>query len=120
MKITKISHLGASESIKLQTTYHHGGDEDGEKEFHQKYGAEIFLRGYAGRSLAHGKTFQNDVLRRPYMDSTLGPAAEFATSTRNHSRLRRSLTRFARLHFSFACAPTTDMCPVRNSAPARP
>ena len=43
MKSTKISNFGASESITFQTLFNHGGDEDGEKEFHQNDGAENFL-----------------------------------------------------------------------------
>ena len=66
MKITKVSHLGASESIKLQTTYHHSGHEDGEEEEYQKNGAENFFTWLYWRSLAHAKTFQNNVLCRPY------------------------------------------------------
>ena len=57
MKSTKISRLEESKSIKLQTTYHHGGDEDWEKEFQQKDGAENFLFGYTGAAWRMQKHF---------------------------------------------------------------
>ena len=57
MKSTKISSFGASESIPFQTLFNHGGDEDGEKEFHQNDGAENFVTRLYWRSLAHAKIF---------------------------------------------------------------
>ena len=108
MKSTKMSIFGASEITTFQTLFNHGGDEDGEKESHQNDGAENFLTWLYWRSLAHAKTFQNDVWRIPYIDSTLAPDAAFAKSSLNTFRLRRSLTRFARLHISFA--PLLQIC----------